>query len=246
MSLKTVAPFCFLILLIACKKKEQQHISFEKISQEFKSDCNTDDCAIVALDYITFTGDKEVVGPMNRTIKNSIISFLSQDKINSPSVKEAASHFLHSYEKDKKEFPDLYPYDVEITMEVSLLNSDIISVKNKQYAYTGGAHGNATITFLNFDSVTGDKISLKSLFNDMEAFTKIAETKLREQYQIQDHEPINSTGFWFDEDRFSLPETIGFTETEVVLIYNPYEIASYADGFIEITIPKQEVEPFLN
>ncbi len=246
MSLKIVVPICFIFLLIACKKDEQQSIRFEKINQEFKSNCDTDHCAIVALDYITFTGYEEVVGPINRTIKNTIISFLSQDKINSPSIKDAASHFLQSYENDKREFPDLYPYDVEITIEVSLLSSDIISVKNKQYAYTGGAHGNATITFLNFDPETGDKISLKSLFNNVEAFTKIAETKLREQYQIQKNQPINSTGFWFEEDRFSLPETIGFTETEVLLIYNPYEIASYADGFIEVTIPKQEVEPYLN
>ena len=41
----------------------------------------------------------------------------------------------------------------------------------------------------------------------------------------------------FEEDRFSLPENLGFTPGGLELLYNPYEVASYADGPISLVLP---------
>ena len=38
---------------------------------------------------------------------------------------------------------------------------------------------------------------------------------------------------------------MGFENEELMLIYNTYEIASYADGTVEVGIPLDEVMPFL-
>tara|TARA_B100000795_G_C22768110_1_gene426621 strand:+ start:1279 stop:1413 length:135 start_codon:yes stop_codon:yes gene_type:complete len=43
-----------------------------------------------------------------------------------------------------------------------------------------------------------------------------------------------------------LPESIGMSNTEVIIIYNQYEIASYIDGPIEIRIPMDDAKPYLN
>ena len=56
---------------------------------------------------------------------------------------------------------------------------------------------------------------------------------------------INATGFWFEDDTFYLPETIGFQDSSIIILYNPYDIASYADGTIEIIIPLEDVESHL-
>ena len=83
------------------------------------------------------------------------------------------------------------------------------------------------------------------LFKDLKTFTDFAEQKFREAHNISENEPINSTGFWFKDDTFSLPETVGFTKENIVFQYNQYDIASYAEGPIELTIPITEAKEFL-
>ena len=50
---------------------------------------------------------------------------------------------------------------------------------------------------------------------------------------------------FFGKD-FQLPETIGYSDEGIIILYNPYEIASYAQGIVEFTIPFEDVSSFLN
>src|SRR5690606_11666613 len=58
-------------------------------------------------------------------------------------------------------------------------------------------------------------------------------------------ESINSTGFMFENDVFYLPRNIGFTDDGLLLVYERYEVASYADGPIRLTFPYPEIGRFL-
>ena len=51
--------------------------------------------------------------------------------------------------------------------------------------------------------------------------------------------------FFFGKD-FQLPETLGYSDEGLIVLYNPYEIASYSQGIIEFTIPYSEISSFLN
>ncbi|WP_326935009.1 RsiV family protein [Flavobacterium sp. PL11] len=57
---------------------------------------------------------------------------------------------------------------------------------------------------------------------------------------------MNSGGLMFENERFQLPQNIFFTDTGLLLYYNIYEIASYADGATEMLFPYTEVNEFLN
>ena len=50
----------------------------------------------------------------------------------------------------------------------------------------------------------------------------------------------------FETESFYLPDNIGYTENGLILFYEPYEIASFADGPIILTIPYTDANPFLN
>lgn len=80
--------------------------------------------------------------------------------------------------------------------------------------------------------------------NSME-FQEYAEGKFRDQENIPGTESINSTGFMFENDTFYLPQNIGFTKNGLQLIYERYEVASYADGPIVLTLPYPEINSFL-
>ena len=95
---------------------------------------------------------------------------------------------------------------------------------------------------MNFDPETGRLLSNKDLFS--EGFKEFAEKRFREKNNIPENEPINSTGFFFEDDKFQLPKNIGFHSNKVVLRYNSYEIASYAEGNIQLEFKTQEVKKY--
>ena len=49
----------------------------------------------------------------------------------------------------------------------------------------------------------------------------------------------------FEDELFKLPETMGFTKNGLQLIYNRYEVASYSDGPVVLTLPYDEVDTYL-
>ena len=237
-----------LLALVSCKKEEPTILLFESFSEEYKGDCVGNDCAQVTIDYIKINGENEIATKINFTTGNFIIYFLNSNfdrKIKATTISEAAQQFLENYENDKKEFPDLSPYEAEVTMSVSYSSPEILSVRAEFYTYSGGAHGNMISEFLNFNPRTGGLLNLSSILKNKKEFTEFVAGLFRIKNNIDPDENINSTGFWFDNDTFYLPESIGYSETHVILIYNQYEIASYADGPIELLIPIEKALPFL-
>ena len=147
----------------------------------------------------------------------------------------------------KELYPDESPgWKAEIFAEVSYEDPYMITLKMDAYTYTGGAHGYGFTRYLNFDKEKGSEMEAWQLFKNQADFERFAEGKFRVQEQIPKDQSINSTGFMFEQDSFHLPENIGFTWEGVTLHYNQYEVASYADGPIEVTIPYNEMQPFLN
>ena len=114
------------------------------------------------------------------------------------------------------------------------------------YEYNGGAHGNRYLLIQNYDLQTGDAVSEQDLFIDdyyeplkallLEALivqTDEAETKKdlrRLGYSVADVVP--------NENFYVTPEGITY-------VYNPYEIAPYAMGCIQISLPWDSVRHLL-
>ena len=236
------------ILVLSCKKEAPILLSSKEFSEEFSGDCKGEDCAKVTVDYIKIQGNKEIVDKINFTIGNSIIYFLKPDdekNIKATVISEAANLFIARSENDKKEFPEMNSYVAELSVSNSYMSSNILSVKTEFYNYIGGAHGNRVTDFLNFDPKTGNLLRIGMLVKDRKVFTEFVETLFRIDNNIPPNDSINSTGFWFDNDTFNLPNSIGFSEEGMVIFYNPYLVNSYADGPVEFIIPWEKVGPYL-
>jgi hypothetical protein len=249
MKLKYI-PFIVLlsVLVTACKKDSKLDLEFDEKSFVYKDDCKQEQCAEVNLEYIQSVGDVVVSEKINTAINDFIISSLNyniDDTISTPTVELAAKKFLETYNRDKAKFPEISPYFAEFNVTNTYRSDKLICFEMRQYLYTGGAHGYGSTWYLNVDPRSGEELSTSELMNNKDDFKLYAEKIFREKMEIPEEESINSTGFWFDDDAFYLPETIGFQESNVVLIYNPYDIASYADGSIEIVIPIEDIEPYL-
>ena len=249
MSIKIKIIFLFFFITFSCNEELTNVLSFENFSEEFQGNCKGDNCAKVTIDYCKIIGEKEVTDKINFTVGNAIIYSLKSNfdkNVKANTITEAANNFLKSYESDKKEFPELSPYIAELSISTSYSSPLILCLKTDFYSFTGGAHGNGRTKFLNFDPLTGNLKSTSSILNNKKEFIDFVEKAFRNEKGIPLNDPINSAGYWFENEKFYLPESIGMSKTEVIIIYNQYEIASYADGPIELRIPMDEAKPYLN
>ena len=154
--------------------------------------------------------------------------------------------FIKSYEKLQRDFPkDTFGWEAKIEGNVKYLSDSILNIEIKHYTYTGGAHGYQGYRSLLFDPNTGKSISNNQLFKNRNAFKAFAENKFRAKYKIPENQSINATGFQFEDDSFQLPQNIFYTDKGLLLYYNQYEAASYADGPKELLLSYKEVNEYL-
>ncbi|HET8754234.1 MAG TPA: DUF3298 domain-containing protein, partial [Salinimicrobium sp.] len=167
----------------------------------------------------------------------------TEDDVKIQSVEELAKEFISEKQKSAEKFGETAPWKASVAGKVSFQSEILISVKFNAEVYKGGAHGYRSLTFLNINPENGKLYTQKELFT--EGFREHAEELFREQQEIPKDQNINSTGFWFKNDIFGLPENIGFDKENVILVYNAYEISPYSDGEIILEIPKNDVLPYL-
>lgn len=231
-----------MLFLISCGKEEK--LVFENIS--FKND-NCSNCPEISINVPKALDNRKISTTLNSAIREEVISLLSyEEEVEIADIPAAISSFNNSYQNLLRMFPDeLIPWEANIEAEIAYENNEIITVRLDSYIFTGGAHGYGSTRFLNFEKKSGFELARKDLFKNQRNFVDFAEDRFRRQENIPGDQSINSTGLMFELDEFYLPENIGFTENGLKLLYNPYEVASYADGTIEMTIPYEEVENYL-
>ncbi len=255
MSRKVLCLLLLVIVFSSCKKdkeeeKEETPVSlrFEKESLVKKAGENCDtadyDCSIIALDVVRAAGASEVSKKINRNLDEHIIRLISSQE--NPAIltlEELSEKFLADYREAAENFSEEPPWEAYVDEKVYLLSDSLVSIGITTEIFSGGAHGYKTLTFLNFDPTSGKILSKKDIFE--KDFISFVEEKFRQEQGIPEDENINSTGFWFKNETFNLPENIGFSNDKVVMVYNSYEIAPYAAGDIVMEIPLEEVRPFI-
>ncbi len=228
MKLKLSILLLIIILFIGCTKDASSIFSSETLSKVYKGNCKNETCPEVSVDYVILKGDKSISKKINTSIENFIINSLElEDTINSKNktIVEAANSFLLNYEKDKAEFPDIISeYFAEVSVCQTYTSNYIFSFELQNYIFTGGAHGYGSISFLNINPSNGEQLSTKELFKNEIEFRDYVEKLFRKEYNISTNESINSSGFWFENDTFYLPETIGFNEEEVTILISAQAI----------------------
>lgn len=225
---------CFFFIFMTCK--DEVKLSFSEIN------VSTSNNNLVEVNIPNASGNEDVANRINLIIKETVIASLhigNSDNITSKSIEESIASFNKEFQTFQIDFPEtIEQWEAQIDGDVIFRSSEIISIAITSYVNTGGAHGTLNISFLNFETETGHLIPNNKLFKDLEGFKKVA--KIYFDKTIKDKEAI------LDVDSFKLPANIAYNEDGVVLLYNTYEIAPYATGIIEFTIPFEEVGSLLH
>jgi len=208
-------------------------------------DCN--DCPTVSISIPQANETSKVAKNINAALQQEIITELLFEEQQSASSLENALHsFKEGYQKMKFTFNSPTPkWEAEFNAKIIYEDAALLTIELNSYMFTGGAHGYTSKHFLNFNKTKGTKLANWQLFKNAKKFKEFAEARFREQEAIPKNKPINYTGLMFEKNSFYLPENIGFTKHGIQLLYNPYELTSYPEGLITLTLKYKTVKPFL-
>lgn len=227
----------FALLALACSKEAKLYFETQSIAQSTEAHFD--------LNYPKAMGTKGVADKINQHLEQAIVNLMNMSDTpgSKLTITDAIAQFDDEFKTFKQDFEDSsQQWEVLIDGQVEHTTPDLICVSLQSYVDTGGAHGNGGIMYLNFNPENGALFQDKDLISDMPEFMKIAEKAFHSQTQSEAEDTMED--FFFGED-FQLPANIGFGPDGLVLLYNNYEIASYAQGITKIIIPYGQVKQIL-
>lgn len=129
-------------------------------------------------------------------------------------------------------------WQVIIQNDIVYQDDHFISYMNEEYVYAGGAHGNTNRSYFVYDLERDKLLTASDLFKpekckDLIALQKQSLEKMSEDMSV----------FWIEN--LKCDNNFYLVENGIVLHYDPYEIASYAAGPINIFISFEDINAFL-
>lgn len=201
---------------------------------EFKKDGTYISPGKATILFPTFKNDS-----LNHYIKRQVFNFFAKEEPVT-SYQAIAESFIKGYDDFANSRKDVVeqPWSLMIVINVQKISPDYVSLKYTHYDYTGGAHGNTQISFINYNPQTNTPILIDSLIIDgkMGELVKIAESIFRKNEKLSANEPLEEK-YFFENGKFALAQNFSVTDKGISFLYNPYEIKSYAEGYTELLVP---------
>lgn len=142
----------------------------------------------------------------------------------------------------KKDGWELRPHALDISCEVQTTGK-LVSFSIQTYQYTGGAHGGADVTYYNIANTDKAKnLSLSDLFQPGFDYKYVLTNVIKQQMQAEAAKN-GDMPYWFES--ISDDQSFSFEKGNLVIHFGQYEIAPYAAGMPEFTIPAHSFQNLL-
>jgi hypothetical protein len=238
-STNSLKKYSFIIMILmaftSCKKDIQLTFDDAKIEQSTNAE--------IEINYPKAEGTPEIADAINKDIEAFIVSELNMTETDNEllTLPKVVEQFDNEYKAFKLEFGESsQAWTANVDGEVAYQSEQVICVSLESYLDTGGAHGNGNIAYLNFNPKTGELLKLDDIVKDVAGFKILAESYFKNETDTKEQ----VEDYFFGEG-FQLPANLGFDKNGIILLYNNYEIASYAQGITKFTIPYEEAKAFL-
>lgn len=245
--------------LLACHQKHSGRPVLERQQYTFAGDSRCDTAANQGIDvsvsYVLLKDDsdgaKKINDSLSRLAVGSITGWLDSAAVaGNPGLEtdlaQAARLFAANYESMRKEMGRLGGcWELRTQADTLYTSAKLLTIKFETYAYTGGAHPNSNLSFYTFDRATGRPLTLRDMVSDTTALLSLVEKSFRTQQALLPQDNLEERGYFLRDGRFFLPANVGLSRKGMVFYYNPYEIAAYALGPIEVTVPYQQLNGIL-
>ena len=233
------AVFTCLLLTVSCQKDKVITFSETQISKEKET--------FVEIIIPKAQGKSKTAKNINNTLIGFACDVLNIDsaKNKKESVEESIKAFNDAYinfnETLLSNFDNKFSrWEALIDGEVSYQSEGLVSIAMNGSISTGSASSSLRFKFFNFDLTNGKSLATKDIINNMDAFKTIAK-------KYYDKEILTTyTSLTDDTSDFKLPETIGFNDDGVIIVYDNFELGNFTKELVEFTIPFTVVDQYLN
>jgi hypothetical protein len=233
-----------MIAIVSCiNKASDATVNFENIKVEKNSNALTSDSTYKV--SVTYSNPVDAPVYLSDSIMKQTKLLLASwfDVTGKFDLNVSVKNHFDEYFKQvlENKFPEYNVFELEISPGEIFQNKQIISFIYNWVVYEGGAHNNFGKFCFTLDKKTGKKLKFGDLIKNEAEFLKIAETEFKIQSGIKENEEISNL-YTFKDNKFHLADNFVFTPAGVIFYYNPYEIAPYAIGMIELALPYEKFE----
>ncbi|GAB2533096.1 DUF3298 and DUF4163 domain-containing protein [Spirosoma aerophilum] len=209
----------------------------------------------VSVAYFLLKDDSEEAHKINDSLRrlavNSILGWLDSESVArhpdaQTDLDKAASLFASDYDLMRKDMGNLGGcWEVKTMADTLHASPKALSVRYETFSYTGGAHPNSSVSIYNFDRKTGRTLTLGDVVSDTTALRNLVESIFRKQQEVAPGKNLEEKGYFLHDGQFFLPANFGLGAQGLLFYYNPYEIAAYAVGPIQVMVPYTQLDGVL-
>ena len=150
------------------------------------------------------------------------------------------------YRKDVEEMLDVDPdiripeYDFYVSGIVVDTGRMFLTYRLEESHYTGGAHPNSSVRYLNFDA--RGLVTVADLFGEdkLEVLKEVVFEALLLKEGVKTAEELEKKSYF--PEFFHVSDDFYVKGDSIVFVYSPYEIAAYSQGVVEIPVPFSALE----
>ena len=215
-----------------------------KLSKSYTSKSSkADDSTYIIIRYV------EMIKCPNKEKINSLIQkeliqeSFTRDDVKIENLQDVSESFINDFKMFSAENSD-YPQNwfYEINAGVENFTSKILCLEFSQGGYTGGAHGNSYVKYINIDFENVNQLKLDNLLvKGYEAkLNELIDKKFREVKGLQPTDDLEKEGGLF-ENKITFNDNFAVTKNGLLFYYNNYEIAPYSAGPTELLITYDEL-----
>lgn len=257
--MKSFLPLLLLLIISGCSFGEKETVNKQvelaeapitfinydlKSIVEKKGPCASDStkmgCLYVNINYPIISDGpfQNVLSIINKRIKEDIFehAFINEKP---ESFQSLITEITAGYEDVLASFEDYTTeWSLEISSDVIYQSPKFISLATSIYSFTGGAHPNSYLVYKTYDLQTGSRVTMNDLLIEgfEEKLNPAAEIEFRMNHEILPSSKLSDAGYFFEEDKFVLNDNFAVMDGSLLFYFNPYEIASYAQGPDELQI----------
>lgn len=201
-------------------------------------------CASISLEYLEVRGGSDGLRAAVEAFLDTTV-FAAIDESGGHAGAAGADtlmrHFLDGYRDFVRSFPEAPgSWSIRRTARAVWNDRGVVSLEFVEESYTGGAHPNTETKLISLDAADGRRLLLGDLLEAGHDRDLVAagERAFRAAHGLAPGDDLVAAGFWFEDGRFSLTDNFALTADGLRFHYNAYEIAPYAMGPTDMTLPR--------
>jgi hypothetical protein len=162
-------------------------------------------------------------------------------------IKKKIKDFKKLNAKDKvlmllSDEPDLtWSWEDNIHIKLYATTQTTFTLAIINYNYSGGAHGNRTVTYENYSIEDGKELELNDILvkEYSDKLNSIADRFYRERNKLSAKDSLTKIG-WYG-DNFILSDNFAIRREGLEFLYNPYEIKPHIAGITKFLLPYSRI-----